>query len=306
MPAPPARGPRRRVDGVLLLDKPPGRSSNAVLQHAKWLFAAQKAGHTGTLDPLASGLLPICFGEATKFAQALLDARKAYIATVRFGIATSTGDAEGEVTTECAATFDRRDLESALPRFLGTIMQVPPRHAALKFRGRNYYEYARAGIEIPRAARAVEIDAIDIAEWAPPTATLRIVCGKGTYIRALAEDLGTALGSCAHLTALRRIAAGPFAIESAVTQEALEALDGAGRDALLLPAHALVAAMRRIVVDEASARALLAGRVVSAPADGPGRYACFDADGTLVGIVDATAGVLRAVRLVRTPETCER
>ena len=226
--------PRRRVDGVLLLDKPSGISSNAALQRAKRLYRAEKAGHTGTLDPLASGLLPLCFGEATKFAQAMLDARKEYVATVRFGIATSTGDAEGETVAEQPADFTRDDLEAALPRFIGRIMQVPPRHAALKHEGRAYYAYARAGVEIPRAPREVDVGAIEIVGWAPPAATLRIECGKGTYVRTLAEDLGGALGTCAHLAALRRTAAGAFSLAEAVTLGFLETLDEQARDALLL------------------------------------------------------------------------
>src|SRR5258706_1823289 len=150
-------GARRCIDGVLLLDKPKGVSSNAALQRAKRLYRAQKAGHTGTLDPLATGLLPICFGEATKFAQLLLEADKAYAVTIRLGATTTTGDAEGEVTQERPVNGSRAEFEAALPRFIGRIAQRPPRHAALKYQGRNYYEYARGGIEIPRVARAIVI-----------------------------------------------------------------------------------------------------------------------------------------------------
>ena len=298
MAVPHARIPRRRVDGVLLLDKPLGLSSNAVLQRAKRLYAAQKAGHTGTLDPLATGLLPLCFGEATKFAQSLLEANKAYVATVRFGIATTTGDAEGDIVAESAAAFSREDLQRMLPRFIGTVRQMPPRYAALKFEGRNYYEYARAGIEIPRVARNVRIDAIDVLDWSPPLATLRVSCGAGTYIRVLAEDLAAAVGSCAHLTALRRTATGPFLLPGATTLEALEALDAAGRDALLLPVHAPLAGMPRLDVDADTARALLQGRIGQAPAPATGRYRCFDPEGRFLGVVDVDADGLRAVRLV--------
>jgi tRNA pseudouridine55 synthase len=287
------------VDGVLLLDKPPGLSSNAALQRAKRLFAAAKAGHTGTLDPLASGLLPICFGEATKFAQALLDARKGYVAMLRFGIATTTGDAEGEMIAEKPVAFTRADLEGVLPRFTGAIMQVPPPHSALKFQGRNYYEYARAGIEIPRVPRPVEIDAIVLLDWAPPLATLRVACGKGTYIRVLAEDLALAVGSCAHLIALRRTATGSFAIEDALTLDTLEATAAADRDPLLLPSYAPLADMRRLEIDAESARALSEGRVASAPPGAAGRYCCFEAGGRFVGVVDVDAEGMRAVRLVR-------
>jgi tRNA pseudouridine55 synthase len=290
------------VDGVLLLDKPLGLSSNAALQRAKRLYAAEKAGHTGTLDPLATGLLPLCFGEATKFAQALLGADKTYHATVRFGIATTTGDAEGEIVAEGPAAFAREDLERVLPRFTGTVSQMPPRYAALKFEGRNYYEYARAGIEIPRAARNVRVYAIEVLDWSPPLATLRVACGTGTYVRVLAEDLAATLGSCAHLTALRRTATGPFLLAGATTLDALEALDAAGRDALLLPVHAPLEDMPRLVVGPDAALALFQGRAAPAPADAAGRYGCYDTGGRFLGVIAAGGGELRAVRLMRADE----
>ena len=297
-----ARLPRRRVDGVLLLDKPAGLSSNAALQRAKRLYAAEKAGHTGTLDPLATGLLPLCFGEATKFAQALLDAPKEYVATVRFGIATTTGDAEGEIVRTCDVAFSRAELESALPRFVGRIVQMPPAFAALKFQGRNYYEYARAGIEIPRVPRPVEIAAIELIDWSPPAAVLRVACGKGTYIRVLAEDIAGALGSCAHLAALRRTVSGPFALADAVTLEALEAMDEPARDRA-------AAAARRPAVRRGPARRrrcrprrrwsagragdVAAGRVRDAIA-ATARTAAFS------GWSKPSDGALRSVRLART------
>jgi tRNA pseudouridine55 synthase len=283
---------------VLLLDKPSGLSSNAALQRAKRLYAAEKAGHTGTLDPLASGLLPLCFGDATKFAQALLDARKEYVATVRFGIATATGDAEGEIVAERPVAFFRADLEAVLARFIGRIMQIPPRHAALKHEGRNYYEYARAGVEIPRAPRAIEIHAIEIVDWAPPIAVLRVACGKGTYIRVLAEDLGAALGSGAHLAGLRRTASGVFSLDRAVTLEALEAADAPTRDALLLPVDAPLAAMPRLDIAADAARALWQGRTVVDTAQTPGRYRCHAPIG-FVGVVDVVDGVIRPLRMAR-------
>jgi tRNA pseudouridine55 synthase len=299
MPGPGARTPRRRVDGVLLLDKPAGLSSNAALQRAKRLFCAEKAGHTGTLDPLATGLLPICFGEATKFAHGLLDAGKTYDATIRFGTATTTGDAEGEVTRESPMPVERASIEAILPRFIGTVQQVPPRHSALKFKGRNYYEYARAGIEIPRTAREVSIYGMELVTWTPPLAQLRVACGKGTYIRVLAEDLGTAVGSCAHLSALRRTATGPFVIAGAVTLEALEDLDVDARDALLLPAHAAAAELPCIVIDAEGARALFEGKIARAPTDAAGRYRGFDACGRFLGVVEIDDNGMRVVRLTR-------
>jgi tRNA pseudouridine55 synthase len=298
-PIRPSRHARRRVDGVLLLDKPTGLSSNAALQRAKRLYAAEKAGHTGTLDPLASGLLPLCFGDATKFAQALLDARKEYVATVRFGIGTTTGDAEGSVVLERPVAFSRADLESALPRFRGRIRQVPPRYAALKHEGRNYYEYARAGIDIPRTARDVEVDAIEITEWTSPVATLRVACGKGTYIRVLAEDLAAAIGSCGHLIALRRTASGAFTLDGAVTLERLEGADIAARDALLLPVDSPVAGLPMIAVDASSALALTQGRIALAPEGATGRWRCYGPGSHFLGIVEAAHGALRPVRLAR-------
>lgn len=289
---------RRRVDGVLLLDKPAGLSSNAALQRAKRLLSAEKAGHTGTLDPLASGLLPLCFGDATKFAQSLLDARKEYVATVRFGVATSTGDTEGEIVAERPVAFSRAELEAVLPKFHGRIRQVPPRHAALKHQGRSYYAYARAGVEIPRAAREVEIGAIEIVDWASPTATLRIECGKGTYIRVLAEDMGTALGTCAHLAALRRTGSGAFTLANAVTLEALERSDANARDALLLPVDATLAELPRIELPDADARALVQGRPVPEVEVGPGRYRGYRA-ARFVGVVEVDAGVMRPLRMAR-------
>lgn len=297
----PVRRVRRRVDGVLLLDKPRGLSSNAALQRARWLFAAEKAGHTGTLDPLASGLLPLCFGEATKFAQALLDAGKEYVATVQFGRMTTTGDAEGETVRECAVSFSRAQFEATLPRFIGRIPQVPPRYAALKHEGRNYYEYARAGVEIPRAPREVRIDAISILAWDLPDAVLRVRCGKGTYIRTLAEDLAAAVGSCAHLAALNRTASGPFTLDRAVTLAGLEAMTQEARDATLLPVDTLLAELPRLDLDATQARALAEGKPVPTGAGTVGRRRCYGPGGDFVGLaeVDATR-VLRAVRLVRT------
>lgn len=305
-PAPPVRAPRRRVDGVLLLDKPAGLTSNAALQRAKRLYAAEKAGHSGTLDPLATGLLPLCFGEAAKFAQALLDARKEYVATLRFGVATTTGDAEGEPVRECPAAFTRDELVAALPRFVGTIPQTPPAHSALKYRGRSYYDYARAGVEIPRVPRDVEIFAIDLVDWSPPRAVVRVACGKGTYIRVLAEDLAAAVGSCAHLAALRRTAAGPFTLDGAVTLDALEAMDAAARDARLLPADAPLEGVARLDVGADAARALREGRTATAPMVAAGPHRCYGPGGGFVGLVECAGGTLRAVRLARTDGVAHR
>jgi tRNA pseudouridine55 synthase len=250
---------RRAVHGVLLLDKPPGLSSNAALQVAKRLYRAEKAGHTGTLDPLATGLLPLCFGAATKFSQVSLDADKGYRAVLRLGVTTTTGDAEGEVLERREACFRPAEVEAACAGLVGTIRQRPPMHSALKRDGKPLYAYARAGIEVEREERAVTIHRIDVVEGAVDTWTIDVACSKGTYVRTLAEDIGQALGCGAHLAALRRTACGPLALDAAHTVEEIEALDPAGRDALLLEPDALLADWPQVRLDEEGAARFLAG-----------------------------------------------
>ncbi|MGB6056284.1 MAG: tRNA pseudouridine(55) synthase TruB, partial [Burkholderiaceae bacterium] len=199
MPDIPPKRIRLPIDGVLLLDKAAGGSSNDALVKAKRLLNAKKAGHTGTLDPFATGLLPLCFGEATKFAQDLLDADKTYEAVVHLGVRTATGDTEGEVLERCAVDVDATAIEQALQRFRGPIEQVPPMHSALKRDGKPLYEYARAGITLERAARAVTIHRLECLDYQAPFLRLRVTCSKGTYIRVLGEDIGAALGCGAHL-----------------------------------------------------------------------------------------------------------
>jgi tRNA pseudouridine55 synthase len=235
------RIPRRAVHGVLLLDKPVGLSSNDALQKAKRLFRAEKAGHTGTLDPLASGLLPLAFGAATKFSQASLDADKRYLATLQLGETRVGGDLEGEVIERRPVHVTADALRAACDRYTGAIEQVPPMHSALKHEGKALYEYARAGVEVERAPRRVAIHAIDIVAGDHDRWTLDVRCSKGTYIRTLAEDIGAALGCGAHLAALRRTGSGGLTLEQAVTLQALEAMGEAERDALLLDADALLA-----------------------------------------------------------------
>ena len=301
MKAPQRRAPpRRQLDGVLLLDKPPGLSSNAALQHAKRLFNAAKAGHTGTLDPLATGLLPICFGEATKFAQLLLDADKAYVVTIRLGATTTTSDAEGEITQERPVDVTRARFEAMLPRFIGNVSQQPPRHSALKYQGRNYYEYAREGIDIPRAARDVVIRALTVERWSPPLVALAVQCGKGTYIRALAADLGEALGCGAHVTTLRRIATAGFRIADAVTLDTLGALCAADRDRWLLPADAACAALPRCDLERTEAIGFRDGQAVRRAELPDATYRAYAA-GVFAGVADASQGVLRPRRLVAMP-----
>jgi tRNA pseudouridine55 synthase len=250
---------RRPVHGVLLLDKPLGLSSNGALQRVKRLYRAEKAGHTGTLDPLATGLLPICFGAATKFSQASLDADKGYRATLRLGVTTGTGDAEGEVIERWPVAVTREDLHRACAALTGAIAQKPPMHSALKHEGRPLYAYARAGIEVERAARHVVVHAIAIVEGQGDAWTLDVRCSKGTYVRTLAEDIGAALGCGAHLAALRRTASGPLDLASAHTLEALEALAEAERDALLLPPDCLLADHPAVRLDAAEAGRFLTG-----------------------------------------------
>jgi tRNA pseudouridine55 synthase len=250
---------RRAVHGVLLLDKGLGVSSNAALQQAKRLYRAEKAGHTGTLDPLATGLLPICFGAATKFAQVSLEADKRYLATLRLGVTTTTGDGEGEVLRTREVQVTRADVEIAAASWVGEIRQVPPMHSALKHEGKPLYAYARAGQEIQREARPVTIHSIDIVEGAGDRWLLDVSCSKGTYIRTLAEDIGEALGCGAHLAALRRTASGRLAVDAALPIECLEGFDERALDAALLPAHALVVDWPQVLLGAEDAGRFLAG-----------------------------------------------
>jgi len=250
---------KRAVHGVLLLDKPLGLSSNDALQKAKRLFRAEKAGHTGTLDPLATGLLPLCFGAATKFSQVSLDADKAYRATLKLGTTTITADAEGEVLLEREVAVTRETIEAACARFTGPIDQVPPMHSALKRDGRALYEYARAGITVEREARRVTIHAIDLIEWQHERLVIDVRCSKGTYIRTLAEDIGEALGCGAHLSALRRTGAGALTLDGAYTLEQLADMDEPQRDAALQDADALLADWPVVRLQDEDAGRFLSG-----------------------------------------------
>ena len=259
MNVPRTRVQRRPVHGVLLLDKPLGLSSNQALQKAKWLLRAEKAGHTGTLDPLATGVLPLCFGAATKFSQLHLDADKTYEADVRLGIKTSTGDAEGEVLVEREVNVTSDDLIRVHAQFTGPIRQVPPMHSALKKDGKALYEYAREGIEVERAARDVTVYRLELAREGLDAIRLRATVSKGTYIRTLGEDIGEALGCGAHLSALRRTATGDFDQSRCVTLDALEAMNEQERHAQLLPAESLVAGHSRVTLGTEDAARFLSG-----------------------------------------------
>ena len=290
----------QRVDGVLLLDKPSGMTSNSALQAARRLFSAAKAGHTGTLDPLATGLLPLCFGEATKFSADLLEADKTYEADLLFGLTTDTGDAEGEVLKRRPVTFVREELEAVLARFRGPIRQIPPMYSALKRDGKPLYELARQGIEVEREARQVCIHELSLLDLQGDRCRLRVSCSKGTYIRTLAEDVGEALGCGAHLTALRRTVVGALQISDAVTLDQLSALSDEQRTAWLKAPDALLQSLPEVSLDEEAATRFLHGNPVRAPAV-PGRVRVYGL-GRLLGLAEAdTEGLVQPRRLVCAP-----
>lgn len=294
---------RRAVHGVLLLDKPLGLSSNHALQKAKRLFNAEKAGHTGTLDPLASGLLPLCFGAATKFSQASLDADKRYTATLHLGVTTTTGDLEGEVLERRDVHVDRAALDAVLARFTGAIDQRPPMHSALKHEGKALYEYARQGIEVERKARRVTIHALDILDWQDERLTLDVRCSKGTYVRTMAEDIGAALGCGAHLAALRRTGSGALSVDDAITLDALAALPEPERDAQLQSPDVLLADWPAWRLSAEEAARFLTGlrRRVDAP-DAP-RVRVYGPEArALLGAAHITAGELIPDRLLSPAE----
>ncbi|WP_395406193.1 tRNA pseudouridine(55) synthase TruB [Pseudoduganella sp. UC29_106] len=280
---------RDLVDGVLLLDKPVGLSSNDALIKAKRFMNAKKAGHTGTLDPFATGLLPLCFGEATKFSQDLLEADKTYLTTVHLGVRTDTGDTEGAVLETLPVTATVADIEAVLERFRGPIKQVPPMYSALKRDGKPLYEYAREGITLEREARDVVIHKLELVGYEAPFLKLAVTCSKGTYIRVLGEDIGAALGCGAHLNALRRTQVGALTTDHMVTLEALAA-HGAPRE-LLAPVDALLSSFPSIILNDDLARRFLHGQrlplgkepSVAVPAQYEGRVRVYAADGRLLG-----------------------
>lgn len=276
---------KRAVSGVLLLDKPYGFSSNQALQKVKWLYHAQKAGHTGTLDPLATGVLPICLGEATKFAQHLTDENKTYVATVKFGVTTTTGDKEGDVVSEEACQVSRAEIERVLPQFMGAITQVPPMYSALKVNGKPLYEYARNGVELERAPRQVTIHALRVLACAENSAEIEVCCSKGTYIRTLGEDIGKALNVGAHLTALRRTATATYQIAETVTIEALEQMSIEQRDALLLPVDSAIQILPKVELHEDAAYYFKQGNPVwLAGVISAGDLRIYSASGLFLGV----------------------
>ena len=292
----------RRIDGVLLLDKPSGISSNAALQRSRRLLEAQRGGHTGTLDPMASGLLVLCFGEATKFSGDLLEAGKRYVARLRLGERTATGDAEGEVSERRPVSVTREQIERSLERFRGEIMQVPPMFSALKREGRPLYEYARKGITVERAPRKVTVSALKLEDLAGDEATVSISCSKGTYVRTLAEDIGEALGCGAHLIGLVRTAIGAFGLERAHRLDDLEELAVSERSGLLLSVDVLVQNLPPMQLPDHLESAFLQGRPVE-PVQGPvGRVRVYGTGGRFLGLGFADgAGGVQPKRLLAAP-----
>ncbi|HEY5899059.1 MAG TPA: tRNA pseudouridine(55) synthase TruB [Burkholderiales bacterium] len=289
------------IDGALLLDKPLGLSSNRALQEAKKILGAKKAGHGGTLDPLASGLLVILFGEATKFAGPMLDADKEYLARVKLGERTDTGDAEGSVLEARPVNVGPEQIDSALRRFRGVIEQTPPMHSALKRDGVPLYKLARQGRTVERQARRVEIHELELLETALPFLELRVRCSKGTYIRSLAEDIGAALGTGGHLAALRRTGSGRFRVDHATTLEALRAM--AQPHACLLPLAVLLEGLPRASLDAAAEVRLRNGQPLKISGLAEGLCAIFGVDGGVIGLGRGEAdGVLKALRLTQAAE----
>lgn len=294
------------VDGVLLLDKPVGITSNAALQAVRRQFNAAKAGHTGTLDPLASGLLPLCFGEATKFSSALLDADKRYDAVVRLGIRTDTADAEGQVLEVRPVHVERDRVREALDAFRGEIDQVPPMYSALKREGKPLYAYAREGIHVDRASRRVRILDIALTDWGDESFSMSVHCSKGTYIRTLAEDLGRHLGCGAHLAALRRTGIGRLSLDRAVRLDVLQDMAAASRDTCLLPIDSLLGDVPGLALGNDEVRRLRHGQPVARPGGVGERWRVTGPDGQFIGIcVQRDASWLWPQRLIAEPGRAE-
>lgn len=291
---------KREISGVLLLDKPLGISSNQALQIVKRLYQAAKAGHTGSLDPLATGLLPICFGEATKFSHFLLDADKSYRALVKLGATTTTADAEGEILTTHPVSVTMTQVMATLRQFVGEIKQVPPMYSALKHEGKALYEYARAGVELARAARDVTIFDIQLHSLSDDLLDITVVCSKGTYIRTLAEDIGAALGCGAHLAGLRRTTTAHFDLQDAYTIESLEEMSVEARDQSLLTPDAAIENLPQVTIDADSAFYLMRGQEVwKSGLNQPGLFRIYSEQGQFLGIGEQTpAGNIAPRRLL--------
>ncbi len=289
---------KRPLDGVLLFDKPLTLSSNIALQKIRRLFQAEKAGHTGTLDPLATGLLPVCFGESTKFSNALLDADKTYRALIRLGQTTTTGDAEGEITGTCAVALNESQVREVLHNFMGEIQQLPPMHSALKHQGKPLYEYIRKGETVAREFRKVTIYELVLEHFVGDELEITVRCSKGTYIRTLAEDIGKALGCGAHLRGLRRTAIARFRLEDAYSWPQLEAMTMPQRDACLLPLDCLLQDMPKLELDAVQASRIAQGQRLAIDAGLPdGKVRLYGA-GKFIGVAELIGRRLAPDRLL--------
>ena len=289
----------KQVDGVLLLDKPIGLTSNDALQKARRLFSAAKGGHTGTLDPMATGLLPLCFGEATKFSADLLNADKTYEALVKLGVTTDSGDAEGKIIQTLTVNVEKDEIFRVLQQFTGDILQTPPMHSALKRDGRPLYELARQGIVVEREARAVTIHAIDFIDFSGDTLGIRVSCSKGTYIRVLAAEIGNALGCGAHLMGLRRTVVADLTLANTVTLAELEALDENQRLERLQPVDALLLSLPILAVEGEAAERFRHGNPIDLPDGYSGKIRVY-ADERLIGVGEpGSDGRLWPKRLVQ-------
>jgi tRNA pseudouridine55 synthase len=286
------------TDGVLLLDKPAGISSNAALQRVRRLYGWSKAGHTGTLDPLATGLLPICLGEATKFSHSLLDANKSYQAVIRLGFTSSTGDAEGLIEPLGDPDFTAGQLAAVLDSFLGPIDQIPPMHSALKKDGKPLYRYARSGETVVRPSRKIMINSLQLIENMNNMLTIAVGCSKGTYIRVLAQDIGNRLGCGGYLLSLRRTGIRELAVESAIGLGQLEEMDLPSRTAQLLPVDRLVGNLPSVYLSDYASRRIVNGLPVSNPGTTEGLVTLYDSRGMFMGVGQASAGTLIPKRLV--------
>jgi tRNA pseudouridine55 synthase len=291
------RHPRRDLSGVLLINKPLGPTSQQAVAKARWLFAANKAGHGGTLDPLATGLLIIGFGEATKYLQRHLDGDKTYVATVKFGAETITGDAEGEISARTDTIPTLAMLQHALPQFVGPIVQTPPQYSALKVNGRPAYDYARAGETVALAPREITIHGIDVLGMEGDIARLRVTCSKGTYIRTLGQDLARASGSLGHLIGLVRERSGGLDLAQAHALETLEALPAMARDEFLLAPEVLVASLPRLTLPPEQARRLQMGQRLATIVDDAPEYAAYSGE-LFLGTVMVNDKVIHPVRLI--------
>jgi len=290
------------TDGALLVDKPLGVSSNFVLQRVKKSLEARKAGHAGTLDPLASGLLIALFGEATKFAGLLLESEKEYAATLKLGETTSTADAEGEVLERKPVSATEAEVRNVLERFRGEIEQVPPMHSALKRDGVPLYKLARRGESVDRQPRRIRILELELTGFDSPLVGLRVRCSKGTYVRTLAEDIGGALGTGAHLAGLRRTGSGRFRVEDAIAPASLEAMTLPQRRARLLPVDSLLSQLPRVELDAASEAKLRNGQALEMAALPEGVSAVYGPGGSLIGLGRAESGRLKPLRLTQVTE----